>query len=165
MNRSEPPRVREKKHRLPIEAYQGEVIAAFTLCLKDKNPAFEQSEVARALVEMLRQACDEHQCVALVYCFMPDHLHVILRGQSAEANLWRAVVQFKQRSGFWLAQEQGCRWQKDFYDHVMRKDEDVKAQIRYVVDNPVRKGLVGRWDEHPYTGAIGVDLKTILADV
>ncbi len=157
--------VREQKHRLPREAYRGEVIAAFTLCLKDRYPGFQPRETVHILIEMLHRSCDEHRCIVLIYCFMPDHLHLILQGRSAEADLWRAVVQFKQRSGFWLAQKQGCRWQKDFYDHVMRKDEDVKAQIKYVANNPVRKGLVAQWDEYSYTGAIGVDLREVLADV
>jgi hypothetical protein len=76
------------------------------------------------------------------------------------------MVAFKQRSGFWLAQNQAAiRWQKNFYDHIIRIDEDLYAQVRYIVDNPVRRGLVRIWWEYSHTGAIGGDLHQLLADI
>mgnify|MGYP001558879990 FL=1 len=54
------------------------------------------------------------------------------------------------------------KWQKDFYDHVMRKHEDIVAQVKYVLDNPVRKGLVSTWEEYPFKGSIGCSLEDIL---
>ena len=52
---------------------------------------------------------------------------------------------------------------QDFYDHIIRADEDLGAQIRYVADNPVRRGLVKSWQEYPFTGALGIDLATVMA--
>ncbi len=40
-------------------------------------------------------------------------------------------------------------WQKDFYDHVIKKKDDLARQVRYVPDNPVRKGLVDSWFDYP----------------
>ena len=34
------------------------------------------------------------------YCFMPDHLHLLLEGETKEADLKRLIVLFKQASGF-----------------------------------------------------------------
>jgi REP element-mobilizing transposase RayT len=96
---------------------------------------------------------------------MPDHLHVILQGQDDSSDTWRAMVDFKQKTGFWFGRNRPRdAWQKDFYDHIIRADDDLGAQIRYTADNPVRKGLVRLWSEYPFTGAIGIDLKDILAD-
>lgn len=47
---------------------------------------------------------------------------------------------------------QGALWQQSYYDHVARREEDVMAVCRYILDNPVRKGLVEDADAWPYSG-------------
>ena len=90
---------------------------------------------------------------------MPDHVHLLVSGQSESSDAWAAVALFKQRTGFWLGKHrQGVCWQKDFFDHIIRRDEDLGAQVRYIAGNPVRKGLVRDWREYPFTGFIEVDL-------
>ena len=55
----------------------------------------------------------------------------------------------------------GIRWQKDFYDHVIRRHEDVAVQVRYILDNPVSKGLVSSWQDYPFKGSIGCKLEDV----
>ncbi len=57
------------------------------------------------------------------------------------------------------------RWQKDFYDHVVRTSEDIATQVKYILDNPVRKKLVSFWEEYPFQGAIGCKLEDILLGI
>lgn len=97
---------------------------------------------------------------------MPDHLHLILRGDSSDADTRQTIIAFKQLSGYWLKQNRPpVSWQKDFYDHIIRRDEDLGAQIRYIAANPVRKGLVEDWQKYPHTGAIGIDLGAVIDGV
>jgi len=56
-------------------------------------------------------------------------------------------------------------WQKDFYDHIIRTNEDIAAQVRYVLDNPVRKGLVLLWQEYPFKGSIGCKMEDVLLGI
>jgi hypothetical protein len=59
----------------------------------------------------------------------------------------------KQRSGYWHSQQRRCRlWQESYFDHIVRDEESVARQVCYVLNNPVRAGLVNRWDEWPYSG-------------
>jgi REP element-mobilizing transposase RayT len=77
---------------------------------------------------------------------------------------WAAICDFKQRSGFFLNKTgTGAIWQKNFFDHIMREREDLAAHVRYVLENPVRKGLVTRWEEYPFSGSIGCDLNDVLS--
>lgn len=55
------------------------------------------------------------------------------------------------------------RWQKDFYDHIHRKEEDLKKHIIYILDNSARRGLVVNWDEYFFKGSLDFDLKEIIA--
>jgi putative transposase len=45
-------------------------------------------------------------------------------------------------------------WQKGFFDHVMRSEESYSEKWLYVAENPIRKKLVGRFEDWPYQGEI-----------
>ena len=156
--------VRRLKHRLSLEAYRGEVAATFTACIAGKRELFTDSDTVAIFLGALRRASIEHQCQVLIYCFMPDHVHIALRGVAASSNLWRAMTLFKQLSGYWLARLiPAVRWQKDFFDHVLRDDDELERQLRYVAGNPVRRGLAEGWHEYPFTGSDVYDLGTLLS--
>jgi hypothetical protein len=55
----------------------------------------------------------------------------------------------------------GVSWQKDFFDHILRKDESLPSVIRYILENPVRKGLVSDWRDYTFKGAIGCNLDDV----
>lgn len=102
-------------------------------------------------------------CVVAVYCFMPDHVHILLHGNNPKADLWRTVVDFKQGSGYWLSRHRpGVSWQKDFHDHIIRQSEDLVTHVRYILDNPRRKGLVSDWEAYQFKGAVGCSLEDVL---
>jgi hypothetical protein len=44
--------------------------------------------------------------------------------------------------------------QRSFYDHLIRKEEDLRQIAEYILNNPVRKGLVQRCEDYPYCGLI-----------
>jgi putative transposase len=158
---TEPPR--ERHHRLPREFYRGQLQVVFTLGISGKESLFADAEVVREFIVLLHSCAKTHNCIVPIYCFMPDHLHVMLQGTADTADLWQAIVAFKQRSGFWLGQRRPeVGWQKDFYDHIVRKNEDLGAQVRYIADNPVRRGLVADWRQYPHTGAIGIQLEEVI---
>jgi len=150
--------IREKPHRLGRNAYIGRVNVAFTACIADRQILFDQ-DVVPVFVGMLREALAKFGCSAPVYCFMPDHMHVIVQGGAEHCDTRAAMAAFKQKSGFWLSRRRPDRaWQKDFWDHVIRCDEDLAAQVRYVAENPVRKGLVRCWSDYPHTGRLAMIL-------
>jgi hypothetical protein len=49
-----------------------------------------------------------------------------------------------------LLDRSGQIWQDESFDHVLRHAESLEAKIRYVRENPVRKGLVTRPEEYPW---------------
>jgi|MudIll2142460700_1097286.scaffolds.fasta_scaffold02222_6 REP element-mobilizing transposase RayT len=153
----------EKNHRLPREHYKGGISAAFTICLHDKASAFMRPDMVTVFTEMLGRAAIAERCIIPVYCFMPDHQHLIVSGTALDSDAWKVIVTYKQRTGYWLSRNAPhVRWQKDFYDHIIRKDGDLGVQVRYILDNPVRKGIVSSWRDYPYKGAIGCSLDDVL---
>jgi REP element-mobilizing transposase RayT len=96
---------------------------------------------------------------------MPEHAHLVVTGLQDNSDVWNCMSQFKQQTGYWLAKHSGGEWQKAFYDHVIRHREDFKKQVYYIVNNPVRRSLVENWDDYPFTGSIGIDLKEVLSEI
>jgi hypothetical protein len=85
---------------------------------------------------------------------MPDHAHLELFGMDDAANLQAGIRACKGRSAAAL-RRLGVRnlWQKGFYDHILRSGDNPDSVACYIFRNPVRKGLVGRWKDWPYSGS------------
>ena len=48
----------------------------------------------------------------------------------------------------------GKLWQPRYYDHIVRSDEKMNAICEYILQNPIRKGLVESIDGWPWCGII-----------
>lgn len=122
--------------------------------MEDRGQLFTSPDIVQIFERILFDTLGAKNCSAYVYLFMPDHLHLLLDGDKKQSDLWKAIVLFKQKTGYWLSKNKPeYRWQKDFFDHVLRKDEDLEKQMRYILDNPGRKGLVSDWHDYPYKGS------------
>ncbi|MGV3616425.1 MAG: hypothetical protein ACO1SV_20425, partial [Fimbriimonas sp.] len=72
--------IREKKHRLPEAAYIGQKAVSFVGCEDDRQPLLANAEVVGALVPLLEGAASREGCIVPIYCFMPDHFHILMFG-------------------------------------------------------------------------------------
>jgi REP element-mobilizing transposase RayT len=89
----------------------------------------------------------------LAYVVMPDHVHILALGLSDDASATRLVQRFKQLAGYRFKQQTGrSLWQWSFFDHTLRREEDLVVVARYIVGNPVRAGLTSLEDEWPHQG-------------
>ena len=85
---------------------------------------------------------------------MPDHVHLVLEGLSDSSDLRRFVRDWKQRTAFEYRKTTGRDlWQRGYFDHVLRADEDTDIVARYVLTNPVRAGLVADVKDYRYVGS------------
>lgn len=155
--------VREKKHRLHRELYIGQRQVSFTLCLGRRDPIFVRSEVVECFHDILVSSVEQQDCMSPVYCFMPDHQHLIISGSKDNSDIWKVVVSYKQKTGYWMSKNfPQHKWQKDFYDHIIREHESLSRQVKYILNNPVRKGIVSEWSEYRFKGSIGCKLEDVL---
>jgi putative transposase len=140
----------EKKHRLSRQIYTGRVAVAFTLCLQGRYHLFTSAAVVDTFVALLKEMVAKHPVLIPVYCFMPDHQHLIMRGLEDTSDILKTLGSYKQKIGFWLAKNRPeIKWQKDFFDHIIRNDEKLSSHINYILGNPVRRGLVVDWRQYP----------------
>lgn len=145
------------------ERYRGKVFLSVLARLRPRLRLFEHPLPVEVFRQLLRLTSKQFACDVPVYCFMPDHLHFLLRGVSPVADTLAAMTAFRQRSEAWLARRgRGAGWEGDFHDRVIDPSEDVRAHIRHIAENPVRAGIVGHWRQYGHTGAFGWDLDALL---
>lgn len=146
--------IREKKHRLDPELYKGEAIISFTLCIKDRKVLFNGYNIFKTFETVLLNELVDFDCSAYVYLFMPDHLHLLLSGNNPDSNIKKCLDMFKQKTGFWLSKNnESVKWQKDYYDHFIMSEENLDIHINYILNNPVRAGIVRYWKEYKFKGS------------
>ena len=93
------------------------------------------------------------QILIFAYCLMPDHLHVLASPQGG-ANLSTVLGSYESyvTQLSWGHGVIGKLWQRSFHDHILRQSDDAQAIIAYILDNPVKDGLVMRWQDWPWCG-------------
>ncbi|MBI2471553.1 MAG: transposase [Planctomycetes bacterium] len=149
-----------KKIRLDKDVYAIEGVNCFvTVCTDGKIPSFQNNVLTLAFIEQLKTDAASSGVQVFVYCFMPDHLHLVIAPGTTK-DIVKFVGEYKGRTTriAWGFGMKGKFWQTSFYDHFLRKEEDVRIVVMYVLNNPVRKGLVSEWREYPYSGSLVYEL-------
>src|SRR5258708_4380069 len=94
-------------------------------------------------------------CLAVV---MPDHVHLIItplvdRGAMEIYSLARIMDTIKGASAHKINKTLGRKghvWQAESFDHVLWSSESLDAKVEYLLENPVRAGLVRKRTEYPW---------------
>ena len=76
---------------------------------------------------------------------MPDHVHFLLSFPDIP-NYSRTVGEWKK----WLVKRCNISWQENLFDHRIRNEEHDRWKADYILHNPVRAGLVEKWEDWPY---------------
>jgi len=150
--------------RLNSFPYQGCYRYFITLRCYSGIRHFSESKPIFAAILILRQTAEQRNFSVLAYCFMPNHIHLLIEGKTENADMIKFISVFKQRTAFWFRRRYNSRlWQPSFYDHILRKDEVTSAVIRYILENPVRKGMVSDYSQYPYSGSFELnDIRELL---
>jgi len=86
------------------------------------------------------------------YVFMPDHVHLFVRGNVDFAlPQWVRLLKRELSKGIPIDPP---HWQKGFFDHVIRNSESYAGKWDYVRENPVRAELVATSEAWPWQGEL-----------
>ncbi len=144
---------RKHPHRLHEEVYQTHRTPIFvTVPTKDTRPALVP-QLAPILKAVLFDKADRFGIALHAYCIMPDHVHIVCSVVSDQGDFEKFITTFK-REVSRQAHSQGhadFRWQRSYWDEHARRENDVREMIKYVLANPVRRGLCDNWEEWPWS--------------
>ena len=140
-----------KSPRLSTFEYHGAYAYSVTIVTARRLPVFRDGALVGDCLRHLGISAGKYGFTTRAYCFMPDHLHLLLEGDEWSP-LPRFVCHFKQLTGYAYSRATGKKlWQTSYWDHVLRGEEDIEALARYVRGNPVRAGIVA--DYRSYAGS------------
>jgi REP element-mobilizing transposase RayT len=132
--------------------YVGNIDIHVTICAA-KDVLFRDQALARMICENVEFYCRKLGYRLYGYALMPDHLHVLLSPADSGEPLshWLDVFKSYTTHQYMKSGERPPLWQSSANDHVCREGETAETVMRYIADNPVRAGLVEKWQDWPWT--------------
>lgn len=144
-----------------------------TTVVRGRAEFFKEVQWAGELAEIIIRACTLHRFALLAYVIMPDHLHLIIYPNQAQASVPAQVVQMNRagrdaraRGGvdklmhsiksyfahqvFELQPGTVFAWQPRFNSRVLNTSERLHTAVEYLRANAVRAGLEVRYTKDPY---------------
>jgi len=118
-------------------------------------PVFDDIPFGQECVRLLRLVCDRTGARPYAYCLMPDHacLLVGLGGSAAlgvTVTAWKALCSRARRQrGSW-----GTIWQEGYAERAVAGADALRTAARYVLEKPVRAGLVTDFRDYPLCGTL-----------
>jgi REP element-mobilizing transposase RayT len=123
----------------------------------DREPVFKDFTLGRLVVSQFRAAQDQGCARSLAWVVMPDHFHWLIELQQGSlAGLIQRTKSLSTKAVNLSAGRRRGLWQRGFHDRALRREEDLVKVARYVVSNPLRAGLAGRFGDYPLWDAIWV---------
>jgi putative transposase len=138
-----------------IERHNEPVIIYLTVCSQDRKCIFALPDSAAVIVGAWQKAN-----VWLVgrYVIMPDHIHLFcapntfpMKPLQQWVKYWKSLASLS-----WPRPNNHPLWQRDSWDTQLRRHESYDSKWEYVINNPVRAGLVKERDDWPFQGALNV---------
>jgi len=134
-----------------------------TFCTYQRHRHFVESDAVGVVRTQIERAAVENGFAVIAYCYMPDHLHLLVEGQAEDADGRRFISRAKQYSGFHFQATFGKRlWQRYGFEHTLRSHEAALSVARYILANPVRARLVEKISDYPFSGSSVFPLEQLL---
>ncbi len=140
--------------RLPAFSYSGPWRYSLTFCAFGQRALFRNRGLVAVCRDQILRAAAESAFDVIAYCFMPTHVHLLAHGVSQQARLPHFMKHAKQLSGYHGRHLAGCPvWQPGYFERVLREEEDSRVVAAYILNNPVRAGVVKDAREYPFSGS------------
>lgn len=133
----------------------------FTVTLADRRSRILVEEIA-----LLRQVCvaanKRMPFKTVAICVLPDHLHAVwelpeddrdysLRWASIKSQFSRSLPAMATVTASKSRRREKGIWQRRFWEHRIRDEDDLARHVDYIHFNPVKHGLVSQVGDWPYS--------------
>jgi putative transposase len=138
----------------------------FTVVTHQRRHLFESDRNRQLLHEAIKSIRSKRPFEILAMVLLPDHLHCIWTLPTVDAdysNRWRQIKEAFTRKYLKTGGEDGqlCEsrirhaergiWQRRFWEHTCRDEDDLNRCVDYIHWNPVKHGLVTRARDYPWS--------------
>ena len=141
-----------RRNRLPGGSY------FFTVVTANRIPVFNNPAAIQLLRTTIRNVIHRHLFTIDAMVVLPDHIHCIWTLPEDDSNFstrWRLI-----KTGFTKGFQKPCKntppaarslWQKRYWEHTIKDENDFNRHVDYIHFNPVKHGHVTRAVDWPYS--------------
>jgi len=119
-----------------------------------KNDLFLQNpDVAKLIIDSLLWIEENYKWKMIAVAIMPNHVHILTSGESAIKAFSPAFSNFKgftAREANKLLSRNGAFWSPETFDHWCRNPFEEDRIKKYIIENPVKAGLVEKYSDWPW---------------
>ena len=126
----------------------------------------KDDRIAKVVADSLHHRDGKVYCLD-AYCIMANHVHVVFTPlampfsktdaentvqtkdlcYNSLSSIMQSLKGYTARKANLLLERSGVFWQRESYDHVVRDENEWRRIITYVLNNPVKAGLVDTWEK------------------
>lgn len=141
--------------RLPPEYYQGDAVVHWTLTSVKRGVNWLADSVHGEFRELMLHVAARERLLCPIYCWMPDHLHLVWMGLHKDSHQQNAMAFLRT----YLARSiEPHRFQPQAHDHVLRTPQRRRGAFvhacSYILANPVSDGLCEDSETWRFSGAV-----------
>ncbi len=139
----------------------------FTLVTYERRKIFSETNSVSLLHNALRYTNDRHPFKIVAFVIMPDHLHFIwtMPDDSSDFSIrWRLIKShftrnYQSNENVSVSPSRKMKgerdiWQRRFWEHLIRDEQDLTRHIEYIHFNPVKHGLANspaEWENSSFS--------------
>jgi len=122
----------------------------FTLVTSDRTKFFTDERYIESFLSALSTIQEYHHFDLIAYCVLPDHIHLILTLAEDDKDFSSRIKEIKKMTTKESREFSGDRnliiWQKRFWEHTIRDQEDFQNCFDYIHYNPIKHGYSDTYD-------------------
>jgi len=138
----------------------------FTVVTYDRRPLFNDPKARKILKNVWQETQVKLPFKVLALCMLPEHLHCLWRLPEEDSDYSKRWASIKagftknylaaggKRATQSVSQEKrrnGGVWQKRFWEHQIKSEDDIQNHINYIHYNPVKHKLVENVRDWPWS--------------
>lgn len=138
----------------------------FTLVTYNRLPILTSEDARRLLHTAMTRVGQRFPYQTIAICLLPDHLHCLWTLPEGDANYplrWNQIkrlfsIEYRKsigpvetRNPSRIKHREAAIWQRRYWEHTIRDEQDLHNHIDYIHYNPVKHGLVERAADWPWS--------------
>ena len=138
--------------------YVPNAIVFITCVTKNRKPIFKEKDNRNLLMITINNVKLFHPFELIAFSFLYDHIHLLIQMQNNNYDFSTIVksikgnftTNYKKQKNI---SQQFTLWQKRFWDHIIRDENDFKNHLVYIHWNPVKHGYVNEpnhWEDSSF---------------
>lgn len=128
----------EELHRSKVDSYLDQGHGSCSL---------KRDAVAKTVADAFEHF-DGERYRLVAWCIMPNHVHLVLQALPGHnlPEIMHSLKSFTAKEANRILGRSGEFWQAEYYDHLIRDEDDLRHAVEYARSNPDRAGLSGwKW--------------------